>query len=130
MALGWRGRTPWTTPTNGGSHRAASSRNLGEIVARSQPSTDSISAGDQKAPRTSETTATLSKATSPVNTYSYCTQKRPGRRLGVCENSHWVPLRQMSTRRVGLRAEAQQFQQRRGARSGREDIQTSQQKYS
>jgi hypothetical protein len=22
MALGWRGRTPWTTPTNGGSHSA------------------------------------------------------------------------------------------------------------
>ena len=28
MALGWRVRTPWTTPANGGSHGAASSRNL------------------------------------------------------------------------------------------------------
>jgi len=28
MALGWRVRTPWTTPTNGGSHGAAPSRNL------------------------------------------------------------------------------------------------------
>ena len=124
------GPDPMDTPANGGSHRAASSRNLGEIVARCQPSTDSISAGDQKAPGLQTPRRLSARPQAPLTPTATARKKRPGRRLGVCENSHWVPLRRMSTRRVGLRAEAQQFQQRRGARSGREDTQTSQQKYS
>ena len=49
-ALGWRVRTPWTTPANGGSHGAAPPRNLVSGVASGHPSTDSSGAGGQRAP--------------------------------------------------------------------------------
>ncbi|KAJ5112859.1 hypothetical protein N7532_000904 [Penicillium argentinense] len=49
-ALGWRVRTPWTTPADGGSHGAAPPGILVSGVASGHPSTDSSGAGDQAAP--------------------------------------------------------------------------------
>ena len=48
--VGWRVRTPWTTPANGGSHGAAPPRNPVSGVASGHPSTDSSGAGGQRAP--------------------------------------------------------------------------------
>lgn len=48
--LGWRGRTPWAAPADGGCHGTASSRNLASGMASGQPSTDPNSAGCPKAP--------------------------------------------------------------------------------
>jgi hypothetical protein len=78
-ALGWRVRTPWTTPANGGSHGAAPPRNLG--VRRGQrPSVHRLQrCRGPSGPRASGATATPPHLTryDPSNREPQASRARP-----------------------------------------------------